>query len=477
VKVVVVGGGPAGIAAAVRARRLGAETTLLERDQLGGALYHQGPVPMRTLARTARLMRDARTWGAFGMLGRAPRVDTCAALANARRASRHLHDVNHMVQRLKAEGVEVAESIGPVRFVDPHTLAVADGRLVEADRIILATGGHDRRPPLPGLEHALTVHDVLHLSALPRRIAVVGGGAVGCQLASIFGDFGAQVSLIESGARLLVHWDADLGVALRRSFAERALDVRTGARIVRVDRRDAELDLHLTRGPREEVLTVDAVLLAVGWPGNLDSLALDSAGVETVGGYIRVDKSLRTNQPHIFAVGDVNGMKKIMQAAAHQGQVAADNAVLAEDRVYQIGEVPRVAFTDPEIASIGLTEAEARATYDCRVVRHDLRQLSRAVVDGRADGFCKLIAERKTGQLLGAQIIGDQAAEVIQLVAACMAGNLTVQRIADLQLAYPTFTQAVGLAALRLARQLDLLPRTSALDSAELSDLSGADAG
>jgi len=458
VKVIVVGGGPAGMKAAVHARRLGAEVMLLERNRLGGVCYNEGPVPVRTLARAARMVRDAGAWAQFGLVGAAPRVNLRAALANAGRAVDYIYELRHAADHLRTEGIEVGEGIGSVRFVDAHTLAAADGRTVTADRIILAVGGHDRRLSLPGAELGLSFRDVLHLETLPARIVVIGGASTGCQLASIFTDFGAHVTLLETAARLISQEDDDLGDALGRAFAARGIDVRSAALTQRLERTAGGIRVHLLRGQRDEQVEGDAVFFAVGWPGNLKELALDAAGIETERGYIKVDAYLRTNQPHIFAVGDVNGIRKLVQTAVQQGRLAAENAVLGQDRRYESSITPSGSFTDPEYASVGMTEAAARATRDCVVGRHDYNLLTRAVVDGRVDGFCKLIAERDSGIVVGAHVLGEYSAEIIQVAAVCMEAKMTVLQIAELQLAYPTFTQAIGQTALQLTRELDLLP-------------------
>jgi pyruvate/2-oxoglutarate dehydrogenase complex dihydrolipoamide dehydrogenase (E3) component len=319
---------------------------------------------------------------------------------------------------------------------------------------------------LPGAELGLSFADVLELKTLPARMVVIGGAATGCQLASIFADFGTHVTLIERASRLIPQEDVDLGDALGRAFAARGMDVRVDTPAERLRRIDGGVEVLLGSGQR---VTGDAVFLAVGWPANLRHLALDAAGIATIGNYIHVDAQLRTSQPHIFAVGDANGIRKLMQTAAHQGRIAAENAVVDAGRAYHSGIVPSGSFTDPEYAGVGMTEEEARATGDCVVARHEYRLLTRAVVDGRVDGFCKLIADRGTGIVIGAHVMGEAAAEVVQLVAACMTTGMNVLQMAELQLAYPTYTQAVGLAALRLAQVLDLLPAGEGFDSAELS--------
>jgi pyruvate/2-oxoglutarate dehydrogenase complex dihydrolipoamide dehydrogenase (E3) component len=423
------------------------------------------------------MVRDAGAWGDFGLVGKRPRVDLHLALANVTRTVDRIYQDKHAAEKLRDDGIHVAEGIGLVRFVDPSTVAVPDGRLFHGDRIILAVGGHDRRLPLPGAELGLSYRSVLHLDALPERIVVIGGADTGCKLASIFDAFGCHVTVVEVAPRLIPRSDADLGAAMASAFASRGMDIRTDCRTERLVRAayGKEIEVHLSSGGRASTVTStvkgDAVFFAVGWPGNLEELALDVAGIETRRGYIRVDSQLRTSQPHVFAVGDVNGLRKLVEPAVLQGRVAAENAVLGSGRDYMTGTTPVGGFTDPEYASVGMTEAEARAHHDCVVDRQDYRLLTRAVVDGRAEGFCKLIAERESGLVLGAHVLGEYSAELIQVVAVCMAARMNVRQIAELQLAYPTFTQAIGVVALHLARQLDLMPtRSTVFESAELSE-------
>jgi pyruvate/2-oxoglutarate dehydrogenase complex dihydrolipoamide dehydrogenase (E3) component len=470
-KVIVVGGGPAGIAAAIHARRLGADVTLLERERLGGVCYNQGPVPVRTLARVARMIRDAGAWPQFGLVGSPPRLDLGAALANARRAIHDIYEGKHAADKLRKEGIEVAEGIGSVRFVDAHTLAVPDGELAFGDRIIVAAGGHDRRLPIPGAELGLSYRAVLDLPALPSRIVVIGGADTGCKLASIFGAFGAHITVIETAPRLLPRQDAELSERLRQAFTARGIEVRTSARTEKLERTSGGIVVHVQTGDRTERVEGDAVFFAVGWPANLEELALDAAGIETERGYIRVDAELRTTQLHVYAIGDVNGLSKLVQPAVLQGHIAAENAVAGRGIPYDSGIVPVGGFTDPEYASVGMTEADARERGNCVVARHDHRHLTRAVVDGRVDGFCKLIADRDTGFLVGAHVLGEYAAEIIQVAALCMAAKMPVLQLACMQFAYPTFTQAIGLAALEVARELDLVPKAVAFDAVELEEV------
>jgi pyruvate/2-oxoglutarate dehydrogenase complex dihydrolipoamide dehydrogenase (E3) component len=457
-KLIVLGGGPAGLTAALQARELHAEVTLLESTRAGGTSVNEGPAPVRTLARAARLARDATSWETFGLQGARPHIDLAAVLSNAQRVARYAHEKKHLAEYIRSTGIELIEGVGPAHFLDQHTLGVADGRTWQADAIIIAVGGHGRILPVPGAELALTYSDIWTLEQLPTRIAVVGGAATGCQLASILEDFGCQVYLLELAPRLIPQEDEEISLALAEAFSKQRITVITGAGTERLEKTASGIQLHYRKQERSASLTVDAVFFAAGWPGNVDALNLPAAGVVTERSYIPVNDYLQSNVPHIFAAGDINGQSMLAQSARYEGRIAAENAVLGPYRYFTHEIVPSGSFTDPEYASVGLTEAEARQHYDCAVAIARYDDLMRPVVDAHPEGFCKLIVERRHRTILGAHVIGEYSVEIIQMVAACMASGMRVEQVAELQLAYPTFTEAVGMAAQMVVRELGLAP-------------------
>jgi thioredoxin reductase len=222
-RVLVIGGGPAGATAARQARALGADVTLVEAKRLGGTSLNEGPAPIRTLARAARLLRDSRSWGRFGLRGDPPQVDIAAALANAKRVANYAHEQKRLAEVVRGQGVDLVEGVGPARFVDPYTVQIPDGQTFDGDAVVVAVGGHPGRLPIPGAELALTYDDLAGLTALPASVAVVGGADTGCQLASILADFGAQVTLVEASPRLVPHADQDVSTALADSFRRRGI--------------------------------------------------------------------------------------------------------------------------------------------------------------------------------------------------------------------------------------------------------------
>ncbi len=493
-QVLVVGGGPAGITAALQARELGAQVTLVEADRVGGTSLNRGPAPVRTLARAARLARDWSSWAEFGLTGPAPVPDLAAVVANSARVARYAHEKRDIAGLLRRSGVDLVEGIGPVSFTSPHTVAAGDGAVAAttraattraattgaattgagtwtADRIILAVGGHAGTLPIPGAELALTYADIPSLTSFPRRVAVIGGADTGCQIASIFADLGSDVTLIEGGPVLLPSADASVSAELCDAFRGRGMTVATSTLARALSRESDGIRIDVTSGPveastgeastgdtstGEASTTTDIVFMAVGWPANTGTLNLAAAGIQAERGAIIVDEYLRTSASHIYAAGDVNGHYMLVQTARMEGRIAAKNAVLGPARQAIYDVVPSGSFTDPEYGRVGLTEAEAAKQHDIVVGIARYSDMLRPVADGRPDGFCKLIADRDSHRLLGGHVVGEYSAETVQTVAACMAAGLTTEQVAELQLAFPTFTEGVSMAAQIICHNLGI---------------------
>ncbi len=456
ISLLVTGGGPAGLTAALQARELGAHVTLLEAGQVGGTSLNRGPAPVRTLARAARLARDWSSWSSFGLQGPAPVPDLPAVLANSERVARYAHDKKDIAGHLRRHGIDLVEDLGPVSFIGPHSMAADDGRTWSADRIILAVGGHAARPPIPGGELGLTYEDIPSLTSLPGRVVVVGGADTGCQIASIFADFGAAVTIFEGGPVLVPAADPAVSAEMNRAFTARGMTVATDTLVESLDQDGEGISVAYRGNAGARRMMADAVFFAVGWPANLGRLNLDAAGVQASPSAITVDDYLRTNVGHIFAAGDVNGHSMLVQTARMEGRTAAGNAILGPARQATYDVVPSGSFTDPEYGRVGLTETQAADHHDIvtGIARYD--DLLRPVADGRPDGFCKLIADRRGHTILGAHVVGEYSAETVQTVAAAMAAGMTVEQVAELQLAYPTFTEGVSMAAQKICRALGI---------------------
>jgi dihydrolipoamide dehydrogenase len=455
--IIVIGGGPTGVTAALRARELGASVALVERNRMGGTCTNDGCVPTRVLAHAARLIRDAAQFETYGLLGPQPQLDFARLMRQTRHIVETIHDKKELVEHLQQAGVSFYHS--EARFTGEHTIALSDGTELEGDKFIIAVGGHARRLPFPGSEHALTHSDVWEMQALPHSVAIVGAAATGCQLASVFHDFGAQVTLLEVMPRILSGEDEHVSATMTEALTRRGIRIVTGmGGIEGIEQQGGDLRVTYTLDDEQQTLTTEAVILAVCWPGNVEALNLEAASVETEKSYIKVNDSLQTTAPHIFAAGDITGRMMLVQSGSYEARVAAENAVLGTSRDYEHRIVPHGGFTEPEYGSVGLTEQQAREAHNVTVALVPYAHLDRAVIDGRTEGFCKLVVDRDSHLILGAHVVGEQAVEVVQMVAAGMAAGMRIEQLAELELAYPTFTAIVGLAARQLARELGVIP-------------------
>jgi pyruvate/2-oxoglutarate dehydrogenase complex dihydrolipoamide dehydrogenase (E3) component len=266
VRVLVIGGGPAGVTAALHAAELGAEVSLVERRRVGGTALNDGPAPVRTLARAARLVRDWSSWEAFGLRGPAPEVDLAATLANAERVALYAHERRRISDHIRSMGVDLVEETGEVRFLDANSVGAADGRVWSADRVIIAVGGRASRLPIPGAELALTFEDLRGLSALPDRVCVIGAADTGSQLTSILADFGCRVSLLEYAPRIVPRADEDVSVELEQAFRARGIEVVTSAAAQQLEPLEPGVRVVYRTGDETRSVDVDAAFFAVGGP-------------------------------------------------------------------------------------------------------------------------------------------------------------------------------------------------------------------
>ncbi len=452
-EVLVIGAGPAGTAAAVRAAELGASVAVVEGDRTGGTCVNTGCVPTRVLAKAARFLRDVRSASSYGIdVGEAV-VDWGRTVARVRQVIDEVQTAKDDPGRLSDLGVELFLE-GRARFVDPHTVELADsGRRLRADTVILCVGGRSRRLPVPGAELAYVPEGILDLSEVPARLAVVGAGNTGAQLVTNFSAFGSQVALLEVAPRILMSTDEDIARVVHASFEDDGVRVRTGIETVtgleRVDGGAVRLGWVDDDGEHHEEF--DAVIMSTGWPAATEGLGLEAAGVRTAGPAIPVDAYLRTNVPHIYAAGDANQQAMLVQAAHVEAEAAAKHAVLGATRRSDHVLLPSGGFTDPDYAGVGLTEARARE-QDPGVVVATVRyaEMERPLIDGRDEGFLKLISDRRREVVLGAHAAGESAVEVIQAVTTAMAAGVHVSTLGTVEFAYPTYSAIIGEAARRL---------------------------
>lgn len=456
--VVVIGAGPAGTLAALRAGDLGARTLLVTRDELGGMAAHDGPVPVRTLAHAARLIRDARQLERYGIGLAEPQLDYVRLLERVRSVTRDVRTHAALERQLAAANVVVHERAGAARFADAHTITTTSGLRLRGRTFVLCTGGASRRLCLPGFDLTVTHSDAWGLTAVPPSMLVIGGGATGAQVASIFNAFGARVQLFQASERILESEDADVSTAVGAAFRAAGIGVREAfGTISSFERVPEGVRMLFSKDGVEDSATAALAVVAVGWTANTAELNLEVAGVETTTrGFVRVDEHLRTSAPHILAAGDLIGRRMLVPQALQQGYVAGTNAAHGRKETLESSELaePIGSFTDPEYAQVGLTEAKARGAHDVVVATVPFDTTTRTIIDGRTSGFCKLIADRETRSILGCHVVGERAVDIVQSAAIAMAARMRVDELARVPLSFPTYTGALGRAAAIATREL-----------------------
>jgi dihydrolipoamide dehydrogenase len=456
--VIVIGAGPAGVFAALRAADLGAKTALITRDEFGGMAANDGPVPVRTLAQAARLIRDARQLGMFGIAVSEPVLDYPRLLERVRTV---VHDVRkHSALRAQIDSLQVAvhERAGTAHFIDSHTIETESGLRLQARKIIICTGGLSRRLSVPGFELTATHSDAWSLTSVPSSMLVIGGGATGAQVASIFNAFGSRVELFEAGPRILATEDEDVSAVVADAFRASGIVVHENfGKIESFEKTSSGVRMSFSKDGALDSADAALVVVAVGWAADTARLNLSAVGIEIdQRGFVNVDTYLRTSAPHIFAAGDVIGRMMLVPQATQDGFVAATNAVRGPKMTAGSPVNPIGSFTDPEYAHVGPTEKKARESHIVvtAVVRFD--SATRTIIDGRTTGFCKLIVDRATSKILGCHVVGERAVDITQVAAIAIAAGMGVDELARVPLSFPTYTSILGRVAASAARQLNL---------------------
>lgn len=440
---VVIGAGTAGLVSAAGAAGLGARVALIERNLMGGDCLNVGCVPSKAIIRVSRALFDARNSQGFGVVGGAGLAfDFPAAMERMRRlrASISRHD---SASRFRDElGVDVF--IGQARFVGPDCIEV-DGTPLFFQRAAICTGARAAVPSIPGLSESgyLTNETVFNLTELPPRLAVIGGGPIGCELAQAFARFGSRVTLIHHGPHLLGRDDSDAAALLQDVFVLEGIDLRLGTQIERVERVGTESVLHLEGGDNAGQVRADAILVAVGRAPNLDGLDLESASVAYGREGVRVDDRLQTTNARIYAAGDICSRFKFTHTADAQARILIANALFKGRQKASRLVVPWCTYTDPEIAHVGLSERDAREQgLQVTTLTVPLAEVDRAILDGETEGFARVHLRKGTDTLLGATIVARHAGEMINEFSLAITNGLGLGAIGRTIHPYPTQAEA-----------------------------------
>ena len=437
---VVLGGGTGGIVASLIAARAGARVALVERDRVGGDCLWTGCVPSKSLLAAADLAHRIRHADAVGLAPAEPEIDFAAVMAHVEQAIRRI-EPQDSPERLRREGVDVFEAEG--RFDGPGTMT-AGGRTLRFRRAIVATGSRPLLPPVDGLSAAdpLTTDSVWELRELPERLVVLGGGPIGCELGQAFARLGSRVTLVELADRLLLKEEPRASRLIAERLRDDGVDVRLRQRVVRVE------PGRLLIEDADEAITFDRILVATGRAPRTEGIGLELVGVRLDGrGAVIVDPRLRTTAPSVYAVGDVTALLPFTHVAAHHARVATPNALFRLRRNAD-STLPWVTFTDPEVARVGLTEADARARWGERatVTTAEYSELDRAITGGQGYGFATLVGDPR-GRLVGATVAAPAAGEAIAELTARLARGEKIDAVSATVHAYPTFAEGPARAA------------------------------
>jgi len=456
--VIVIGAGPAGVVAALHAADLGAKTAMITRDEFGGMAANDGPVPVRTLAHAARLIREARQLSLYGISVGEPVLDYSRLLARVRSVVDDVRAHSAFRQQVDSVGVTVYERVGDARFVDPHTIETTGGLRLQAEKFVICTGGVSRRLSVPGSELTASHSDAWHLTSVPPSMLVIGGGATGAQVASVFNAFGSRVQLFQAGPRILPTEDEDVSAAVAAAFRQSGIVVRESFGVIEsFEKTPNGVRMIFAKDDRRENAEAALAVVTVGWTANTAALDLPTAGVETNHrGFVQVDSYLRTSAPHIFAAGDVTGRLMLVPPAIQDGFIAATNAVRGATMTLDEKVNPIGSFTDPEYAQVGMTETKAREKHDVATAIVYFDSTTRTIIDGRTAGFCKLIVDRVTYKILGCHVVGERAVEIAQIAAIAIAASMRVDELAHVPLSFPTYAGILGRVAASATRKLNL---------------------
>lgn len=451
----IVGGGSAAFAGAIKAAELGAKVAIVESGTIGGTCVNIGCVPSKTLIKAAELCYRSAY----------PRFEGLTACPPPSDWQRVVQQKDELVAALRqGKYVDVVKQYPSITILRGKTILTGprevrvNGRVYTPGKILLATGSLPWAPPIPGLAEAgfLDSTEALSLSELPKSLLVIGAGAIGLELGQLFARFGVRVMVIEGGPHVAGAEEPEIGRALTESLAGEKIRVCTNVKIARVERVGPEYRVHAEIDGKPEICTAEQLLLATGRRPNTADLDLAEAGVQTGSrGEILVNEHLRTANPDLYAAGDCIGEPMYVYVAAYAGGLAAENALTGAGRVYDLSALPHVIFTDPQVASVGLTEAAARAQGQrVKTAVLPLKAVPRALAARDTRGLFKLVAEEESGKLLGAHVLADGAGEVIQAATLAVKFGLRVQDLVETFHPYLTMVEGLKLAALTFSKDV-----------------------
>ncbi len=450
--VIIIGGGPAGYPAAIRASQLGLTAAVVEKDKLGGVCVNIGCIPTKALLHSAALLRSIRSQAKDNGITTG---EVSGDYGVAMKRSRKVADQNSKGAEFLMKKNKVTVFKGTGTLTSANTVKVGDDTLTANKAVVLATGSRTKGIPPVGLEvngkSVITSDEALFLEAAPKRLAIVGAGAVGTEFADIFNTFGSEVTLIEALPRILPVEDKESSDLITKAYKKRGITVMAGVKVVKADVSDSEVTLHLEVDGKTEKITADKVLMAAGRAVNTENLGLEKVGVQlTDRGFIKVDPAtLATSVTGVYAIGDVAGPPMLAHKGTREGIHVAEVIAGHAPRAIDYSNVPSVTYCHPEVASVGMTEEQVKeAGIEYQVGRFPFSANGRARASDETDGFVKIIRGKQYNEILGAHIVNGHASELLHELILARTNEYTVEEV-DLAIhAHPTLSEAIAEAAL-----------------------------
>jgi dihydrolipoyl dehydrogenase len=451
-QVIVIGGGPGGYVAAIRAAQLGRKVAVVERDRLGGVCLNWGCIPTKALLRNAEVLSLAQRGEEFGLQIQGLTADYRKAQVRSRQvADRLTRGIAFLMRKNHITVVAGAAQLRTPTHVEVQPTDGGTAQVLEAEHLILATGSRERL--LPGVtvdgRRVWTSYEALQVKAAPASLIIIGAGAVGVEFASVFATYGTRVTLIEMLPMLMPLEDPEIAEVLEHSFRQRGMQIMTGTKVEKVAVSDYEVRVIVASPQGMQELSAAALLVAVGRAPNTEALGLGKVGVAVEHGFVQVNSSQQTNIPNIYAIGDVAGPPLLAHKAMAEGVIAAEHLGGRIPKPLERTNIPNCTYCSPQVASIGLTELRARETgREVKVGKFPFRASGRALAMAETEGLVKFVVDAKFGEILGVHIVGPEATEMIAEVAALKTLEATLDELFLTVHAHPTLSEALLEAAL-----------------------------
>lgn len=442
-KIAIIGGGPGGYVAAIRAAQLGAKVILIERDQIGGLCLNHGCIPTKTLLRSAKLYKDLKEASKYGIdIGSEIRVNWPNLLNRKDKIVKQL--VTGVESLLEKNGIEVIQ--GDAKAVSAHKLWVGDQE-IECEHLVLATGTSVAIPPFPGIMDAIAsgiamdTNEIIQLTELPKSILILGGGVAAIEFAALFSGLGSEVVILQRSDQILKNLDQDVRIAIHFQLEREGIQIATGAKIVAIAEHEVTYD---EKGVTKR-FSAEKILMCLGRKPNLEGL--EALNLELMSGAVKTSSHMETSVKDVYAVGDLNGKQMLAHVASAEGIVAVEHIMGQTDALDYL-KIPSCIYSLPEVGMVGMTEEEARDSGKSIVIsKFPMNANGKAVAEGEALGFVKIIAEQNTGNILGVHIVASHATDMIAEAVATMSMNGTVRELSKIIHPHPTLSESIMEAA------------------------------